>query len=94
MVLWNLRKFAVTDDFFFKANNDNTTYDRKKKIMNDTTKYNNTPLLYNDSISKIKTLKIYLLGYKNLKVDNQPGTLIFYINGEKVAEPIPRCFTH
>lgn len=35
-----------------------------------------------------------MLGYKNLKVDNQPATLIFYINGEKVAEPIPRCYTH
>lgn len=33
--------------------------------------------------------------YKNLKINgDQPGSLIFYVNGKKMAEPILRCFSH
>lgn len=85
LILWCLRKFATADGFFFDSpytNNNNSTQPGTVP----------TP---NTSISKIKpNTRISLLMYKNLRVDGQPGTLTFYINGEKIAEPIARCFTH
>lgn len=83
LILWNLRRFSIVDNYFFDDSyQDKSTQERKRKLVNDTTLNNNTHLpSNNDSISKIKSLRVELLGYKNLKIDNEPATLIFYLNG-------------
>lgn len=83
LILWNLRRFSIADNYFFDDSyQDKSTQERKKKLVNDTTLNNNTHLpSNNDSISKIKSLRVELLGYKNLKIDHEPATLIFYLNG-------------
>lgn len=94
LLLWCLRKYTSSDNFFFSSSAQSV----KQEGTRNTTIINNNdtslPKAHENTISNIKVVKISLLSYQNLKINELPATLTFYINGERVADPIPRCFTH
>lgn len=94
LLLWCLRKYTLSDNFFFSSSAQSV----KQEGTRNTTIINNNdtslPKAHENTISNIKVVKISLLSYQNLKINELPATLTFYINGERVADPIPRCFTH
>ena len=34
------------------------------------------------------------MNYKQLEVNGSPGTLVFKINEQQLADPIPRCYSY
>lgn len=41
-----------------------------------------------------KTMKVSFMGFEDVVYRNMPGTYCFMLNDKKIAEPVPRCFTH
>jgi len=44
--------------------------------------------------NKDKYLRVRLVSFSRLKVNEKPSTILFKVNDILLAEPIPRCYSH